>query len=58
MTEEVKFTCPMCGKEWTEEQDTEDDWFKLGTNQTLCKECSRKEINRIKEGQQWKTERQ
>lgn len=41
MTESVKFKCPDCGKEWTEEQDTEDDWFKLATTQTLCDECSK-----------------
>ena len=53
MTEEVKFTCPICGKEWIEEQDTEDDWFRLGTKQTLCVECSNREIRKIKESQQW-----
>ena len=44
MTESVKFKCPNCGKEWEEEQDTEDDWFKLATTQTLCDECSKKVV--------------
>lgn len=44
MKEEVKFKCPLCGKEWVEEQDTEDDWFGLATTQTLCEECSKKAI--------------
>ena len=56
MTEEVKFTCPMCGKEWIEEQDTKDDWFRLGTKQTLCAECSNREIKKVKH--EWMIERQ
>jgi len=49
MTEEVKFTCPLCGKEWIEEQDVRDDWFRLGTKQTLCEECSKKISKEIKD---------
>lgn len=49
MTEEVKFKCPICGKEWIEEQDTEDDWFRLATIQTLCEECCKKIIKGDKE---------
>lgn len=56
MIEEVKFTCPMCGKEWVEEQDIKDDWFRLGTKQTLCAECSNREIKKIKH--EWIIERQ
>lgn len=48
MTEKVKFKCPNCGKEWIEEQDTEDDWFRLATTQTLCEECSKEIIKEIK----------
>jgi len=44
MKEDVKFKCPLCGNEWVEEQDTEDDWFGLATTQTLCEECSRKAV--------------
>ena len=47
MTEEVKFKCPNCGKEWIEEQDTEDDWFRLATTQTLCEECSKEIRNEL-----------
>ena len=46
MTEEVKFKCPLCGKEWVEEQDTEDDWFGLATTQTLCEECSKELVKK------------
>ena len=48
----------MCGKEWIEKQDTKDDWFRLGTKQTLCAECSNIEIRKIKESQQWIIEKQ
>ena len=48
MTKEVKFKCPECGSEWVEEQDTEDEWFGLATKQTLCTECSRKAMERIR----------
>ena len=41
MIELVKFTCPDCGKEWTEEQDTEDYWFGLATQNTLCEDCAK-----------------
>lgn len=47
MTEPVKFTCPECGMQWIEEQDPEDDWFKLATKQTLCDVCGTKAIKRI-----------
>lgn len=48
MIKEVKFTCPDCGKEWVEEQDTEDEWFNLATTQTLCDECAEDYLERIK----------
>ena len=44
---EVKFICPSCGKEWVEEQDTNDDWFRLATRQTLCEECGKKAIRKV-----------
>ena len=47
MKEEVKFICPVCGKEWIEEQDKDDDWFRLATTQTLCEECGKKAISKI-----------
>ena len=43
----VQFTCPQCGKTWTEMQDPEDDWFKLGTSVTLCAKCGLKAIEKI-----------
>ena len=46
MKEDVKFICPLCGKEWVEEQDTNDEWFRLATMQTLCEECSKKAIRK------------
>lgn len=49
MIKEVKFRCPECGIEWNEEQDTEDEWFGLGTANTLCEECGRQAIARLKE---------
>ena len=48
MIKEVKFTCPDCGKEWVEKQDTEDEWFGLATTQTLCDECAEGYLERIK----------
>ena len=46
MKEDVKFTCPLCGKEWIEEQDTNDEWFRLATTRTLCEECGKKAIRK------------
>ena len=48
MIEEVKFKCPVCGNEWTEKQDENDNWFKLGTTKTLCSLCSKNAINKLK----------
>ena len=42
MMKDVKFKCPDCGKEWVEKQDTDDDWFGLATDRTLCDECGKK----------------
>ena len=47
MKEEVVFICPVCGKEWVEEQDANDDWFRLATTQTLCEECGKKAIRNV-----------
>lgn len=49
MMEEVRFKCPQCGKIWYEMQSPEDDWFKLGTNQCLCKECGDAAIKKFLE---------
>ena len=47
MKEEVKYICPLCGKEWVEEQDEADEWFRLATTQTLCDECGKKAIRKV-----------
>ena len=47
MKEYVKFTCPLCGKDWVEEQDTTDEWYHLATKQTLCEECGKKAIKKV-----------
>lgn len=54
--EEVKYTCPVCGNQWIEMEDPEDEWFRLGTNCVLCKECSKKAIKALKEKWGWKDE--
>jgi len=46
--EQVEYTCPMCGAHWVELQDINDEWFRLGTNQTLCAKCGQEAIRRIK----------
>ena len=48
MLKEVKFTCPDCGKEWVEKQDTEDEFFGVATTQTLCDECAKGYLERVK----------
>lgn len=45
--EKVTYTCPQCGKKWTELDDPNDEWFKLGTNQTLCADCGLAAIRQI-----------
>lgn len=50
---DVSFTCPMCGDVWVETQNPNDDWFRLGTRQTLCARCAAKEIERIKSSKEW-----
>ena len=47
MEQEVKFKCPICGKEWVEMQEEDDEWFGLATLITLCTECGDKEIKRM-----------
>ena len=47
-TEPVTFTCPQCGKVWIEEQDVNDEWFKLATNKTLCAKCGEEALRAIK----------
>ena len=42
----------MCEKQWTELQRIDDAWFKLGTTQTLCVECSKREMRKLRD--QWK----
>ena len=46
--EKVEYTCPQCGKKWTELQDPNDDWFRCATNQTLCAKCGQAAIKRLK----------
>lgn len=50
----VTFTCPMCGDVWTEDQDPNDEWFKLGIYQTLCARCAAQEMERIKNSKEWR----
>lgn len=52
--EKVKYTCPQCGKQWISLEDPDDDWFRLGTNQTLCGECGKKAIKKLVE--EWHNE--
>ena len=47
-TEHVKFICPECKKEWFEDQDPNDEWFKLATRDTLYIKCAKKHIASIK----------
>lgn len=47
MEQEVKFKCPICGKEWTEMQDDDDEWFEVAPLITLCTKCRDKEVKRI-----------
>lgn len=44
---EVEFTCPICGVQWSEWQNPDDDWFGLATNQTLCPNCGEAAMKRI-----------
>lgn len=46
--ESVEYTCPLCGTKWTEMEDPNDEWFKLGTHQTLCAKCGQEAIRWIK----------
>lgn len=41
------FKCPDCGKEWDEE--VPDEWHGLAVNETLCEDCSNREIHRFME---------
>lgn len=50
----ITFTCPMCGLVWTEDQDPNDEWFKLGVRQTLCARCAQEAIDRIKNSKEWR----
>lgn len=52
----VTYTCPMCGVVWTEDEDPNDEWFKLGTKQTLCARCGQEAIERIKRDREWQEE--
>jgi len=52
--EKVKYTCPQCGKQWTALEDPDDDWFRLGTNQTLCGKCGKEVIKKLVE--EWHNE--
>ena len=45
--ERVKFICPICGEEFYDMQYTDDEWYKLGTRQTLCPECGKAAIRKI-----------
>lgn len=49
--EKVEYTCPECGVQWIEWQNPDDDWFKLGTQETLCVNCGKKVMKRIE--QEW-----
>jgi hypothetical protein len=40
----VEFICPECGIKWIEQQEPNDEWFKLGTKQTLCRTCGEKAV--------------
>lgn len=52
--EKVEFTCPECGVQWVEWQDPSDEWFRLGTRQTLCVNCGKETIKRVKK--QWEVD--
>lgn len=47
--QQVEYTCPACGERWVEWENPDDDWFRLGTNQTLCANCGKEMLRRIKE---------
>ena len=44
---QVEYTCPQCGVQWTEWENLNDDWFGLGTDQTLCVNCGQEVMKRI-----------
>ena len=43
----VHFICPQCGAHWDEYQESNDEWYKLATRQTLCEDCGRKAIEDV-----------
>ncbi len=48
MYEVVTHTCPTCGFQWAQREDTNDEWFKLTTHSELCGACLKVFYERLK----------